>query len=316
MSGPFFLGVDGGQSSTVALIGDAAGGVIGIGRGGPCNHVGAAEGRSKFVHAIRACVSAACEQAGLDAGAVDFAAAALGFSGGPADKEAILREILPAGRMLVTDDALIALSGALAGEPGVITISGTGSIAFGRNAQGERARAGGWGYIFGDEGSGFDITRRALRAALRFEEGWGPATVLGRKLLDASGARDANDLLHRFYTPEFPRPVIAGYSKLVDEAARAGDSEAVGILHEAATQLSALARAVAQKLFGRDPVRIVRIGGVFRSELLREHFRILIEKHGYHVQGARFGPAAGALIEAYRLAGLAVELSNAPQEKT
>lgn len=316
MSGPYFLGVDGGQSSTIAVIGDGTGRVIGTGRGGPCNHVGAAEGRAKFIHAIRDCVGAACEQAGLDADAIHFDAAALGFSGGPADKESILQEILPARRMLVTDDALIALSGALAAEPGVITISGTGSIVFGRNARGERARASGWGYIFGDEGSGFDITRQALRASLRFEEGWGPPTALRQKLLEASGARDANDLLHRFYTPEFPRPTIAGYAKLVDEAARAGDPEALRILNEAAAQLSMLALAVAQKLFGGDPVRIARIGGVFRSELLRDRFRELVEKHGYHVQGARFGPAAGALIEAYRMAGLAVELSNVPREKT
>ena len=316
MSLPYFLGVDGGQSSTIAVIGDATGRLIGIGQGGPCNHVGAAEGRAKFIHAIRGCVNAACEQAGLDAGTIRFDAAALGFSGGPADKESILREILPSHRMLVTDDALIALSGALAGEPGVITIAGTGSIAFGRNDRGERARASGWGYIFGDEGSGFDITRQALRASLRFEEGWGPATALRQKLLDTSGARDANDLLHRFYTPEFPRPVIASYAKLVDEAARAGDREAVRILNEAAAQLSGLARAVAQKLFGSSPARIVRAGGVFHSELLRERFRELVEEHGYQVQGARYGPAAGALIEAYRMAGLTVELSNVPREKT
>src|SRR5258706_176871 len=80
---------------------------------------------------------------------------------------------------------------------------------------GRAARAGGWGYIFGDEGGGFDITRQALRAALRFEEGWGPATALRVMLLQATGARDANDALHRFYTQEYPRPRIASFSRLV-----------------------------------------------------------------------------------------------------
>src|SRR5438552_18535253 len=148
MSAQYFLGIDGGQSSTIALIGDQTGWVSGAGRSGPCNHVGAAEGRAKFVSTIRACVGAACGQAGLDVAATRFATACLGFSGGPSDKEAILQEILLVDRMTVTDDALIALSGALAGEAGVIAISGTGSIAFGRNARGERARAGGWGYVF------------------------------------------------------------------------------------------------------------------------------------------------------------------------
>src|SRR5438552_5762453 len=193
----YFLGVDGGQSSTAAVIGDELGRVIGIGRGGPSNHVGAAEGRAKFVSAIQECVNAACAQAGLDPLSARFTSACLGFSGGPADKESIVNEILSSERTLVTHDGLIALSGATAGQPGLIAIAGTGSFAFGRNAAGETARAGGWGYIFGDEGGGFYITRQALRAALRFEECWGPATTLRSMFLDATGASDMNDLLHR-----------------------------------------------------------------------------------------------------------------------
>src|SRR5688500_13852289 len=147
---PLFLGVDGGQSSTTAVIGDETGQVLGFGRGGACNHVGAAEGKEKFLRAISGCLSAACAQASLDPGSVRFASACLGFSGGPADKEALLRELIAADAMIVTHDALIALAGATAGEPGIITIAGTGSIAFGRNGQGKSVRAGGWGYVFGD----------------------------------------------------------------------------------------------------------------------------------------------------------------------
>src|SRR5512136_2878176 len=94
-----FLGVDGGQSSTTAMVGDENGRVLGFGRGGPCNHVGAAEGRAKFTRAIRECVGKACAQAGLEPSSVRFAAACLGFSGGPADKQAMLEEILPAERL-------------------------------------------------------------------------------------------------------------------------------------------------------------------------------------------------------------------------
>ena len=80
----YYLGVDGGQSSTTALIGDRDGRVLGYGRGGPCNHVGAAEGRTKFVSAIETCVATACAQAGVDVQNIRFEAACLGFSGGPA----------------------------------------------------------------------------------------------------------------------------------------------------------------------------------------------------------------------------------------
>ena len=140
MTGNYFLGVDGGQTSTTAIIGDQGGRVLGMGQGGPSNHVSAAN----FIDAITASLCAACSQAGLDATAARFASACLGFSGGPADKQAILGQILASDRILVTDDAAIALSGALGGEPGIVVIAGTGSIAFGRNVQGRTARAGGW----------------------------------------------------------------------------------------------------------------------------------------------------------------------------
>ena len=313
----YFLGVDGGQSSTTALIGDAAGRVVGAGHGGPCNHVGAEEGRTKFISALNACVQAACLQAGLDASSVRFVSACLGFSGGPADKEALVHEILPSGRTLVTDDARIAFAGAAGGAPGLIVIAGTGSIAFGRNAAGETARAGGWGYLFGDEGGGFYIARQALRAALRSEEGWGAPTALRSVLLHATGARDMSDLLHRCYTSEFPHSRVAGFAKLVDAAAENGDHIAREILHESAQQLAMLAAAVRRQLFGAgDVVRLAYVGGVFHSRTLLARFQSLVElEEGNRLAPPLYGPAAGALLEAYRAAGVECTLSNVPSQK-
>ena len=306
-----FLGVDGGQSSTTALIGDETGRVVGHSRGGPCNHVEGPEGRAKFVQVIRNCVEAACREAGVDPSAVEFESACLGFSGGPHDKESILRQSLRARHMQVTHDALIALSGATAGEPGIVVIAGTGSIAFGRNMRGETARAGGWGYIFGDEGGAFDIARQALRAKLRWEEGWGPPTALHGMLLNATHAQSANELMHRFYTSEFTRQAIARLAVLVDDAARAGDIEATNILRNAAGQLSGLAAAVQTRLFLGQTARVTYIGGVFRGAILLDRFRELAGETSPPVHG----PAAGALIEAYRTAGIECALTNVPQEK-
>ncbi len=315
MSG-WFLGVDGGQSSTTALVGDEAGRVLGAGTAGPCNHVRASEGREKLSRAVSGSVLEACRRAGLPE-RVHFRAACFGMSGGPADKRAILSEILPADELVVTDDAVIALTGATGGEAGVVTIAGTGSIAFGRNAAGRAARAGGWGYIFGDEGSGFDIVRQALRAALRYEEGWGPETALLFMLLEATGAADAGDVLHRFYTTEWPRPRIATLSPLVDEAARNGDAVALDVLRAAAQQLAALAASVRGQLFGAgEAVTIAYVGGVFRSQFVLERFRALIElEEGSRCQAPKYGPAAGALLEAYRAAGLRPTLVDLPEFK-
>ncbi len=312
-----FLGIDGGQSSTTALIGDAEGRVLGMGRGGPCNHVKTGDGRAKFMGAIGGCVGKACAEAGLDPVSVRFAAAGAGFSGGPADKDALLREIVRADEWLITNDALIALTGATNGAPGIITIAGTGSISFGRNGAGNIARAGGWGYVYGDEGGGFDLTRQALRAGLRQHEGWGPATKLHDKLLAATGAAEMNDLLHRFYTTDWPRPEIAKLSRLVDEAAIEGDAVACQILETAALRLADYTTAVRRQLFQPDePARVAWIGGVFKSRLLRERFAAEVERESANSCGDPiYGPAAGALLEAYHLAGRAVSLSGVPREK-
>jgi N-acetylglucosamine kinase-like BadF-type ATPase len=302
----FFLGVDGGQSSTTAVIGDESGLVLGVGRAGPSNHVGAEEGPGKLVLAVRGSVRSACEQAGLDVDGIRFRSACLGFSGGPTDKEALLREILPIERMQVTDDALIALAGATAGEPGVVVISGTGSIAFGRNQEGRTARAGGWGYLFGDEGGAFWIACQAIRAARRWEEGWGLPTSLRARLLDATGARNINDLLHRCYTPEFPRPRIASLSILVNHAAEAGDPAAFEILDTAARELALLVIAVAGQLFADGkPAIVTYSGGVFGSRILLGRFRNwMASEEGVRVMPPVYGPAIGALLEAYRAVGL------------
>jgi N-acetylglucosamine kinase-like BadF-type ATPase len=264
------------------------------------------------------CLDAACARAGLSRREVRFSSACLGFSGGPEDKETLVRAILPSDRITVTHDALIALMGATAGDPGLITIAGTGSIAFGRNAAGQTARAGGWGYLFGDEGGAFWIVAQALRAALRFEEGWGPATSLRGVLLDATGARDANDMLHRFYTTDFPRPRIAALAKLVDEAAEQGDSIAGAILSEAAQQLAAIANAVRRQLFRAGEVaRVAYVGGVFQSAIVLGAFQRLIEREtGDRALLPIHGPAAGALLEAYRIAGVHGALSDVPEEKS
>lgn len=293
------------------MVGDESGRVIGVGRGGPCNHVGKVEGREKFLRAIGGCL----REAGF--ASAEFEVACLGFSGGAADKDAYVRELIKAKRYVVTHDAFVALMGATAGEPGVVTIAGTGSIAFGRNREGKTARAGGWGYVFGDEGGGFDLVRQSLRAALRREEGWGPKTALLDALLSSAGATSANDLLHRFYTDDYPRERVAAFSKLVDRVARDGDAVAREILLAAAQQLATLATAVRAQLFdGSAPCRISYLGGVFRSEILLERYRMLMELESVNrVAEPVYGPAAGALIEAYRAAGVTVQLKDVPSEK-
>jgi N-acetylglucosamine kinase-like BadF-type ATPase len=309
----FFLGLDGGQSSTTALIGDAGGNIVGWGSAGPCNHVQAAEARGKFLAVMRGCLSQAGARAGMQSsasssGAWHFRAACMGMSGGPDDKAALLHELVEAEHTVVTHDAMIALAGATSGEPGVIVIAGTGSMAFGQNVRGETARAGGWGYIFGDEGSGFDIAKQAVRAVLREHEGWGARTALTPALLEASSSRDANEMLHLFYGDSWARSRVADLARTVDRVAEEGDPIAVRVVQQAAQELALLAASVRRQLWSAGESAIISwAGGAFQSTLLLERFRLLIALEKEAVcRPPLHGPAAGALLLAYKAAGLDV----------
>lgn len=299
----FFLGVDGGATATTALVGDESGRIVGEGKSGPSN---AAENLTRV---LREAVNAA-----VNGEQMEFEAACFGLSGGADNKDAAVRVAVRARLCSVTHDALIALVGATGGEPGVVTIAGTGSMAFGRNAEGRTARAGGWGYAFGDEGSAFDIARQAVRAALRIEEGWGAKTALIEALKEAAGAPSANALLHGFYTPDFSRARVAGFAPLVDEIARAGDAVATDILKSAAQALATIALAVRGQLFGADEtVTLSYTGGAFNSAILLERFRMLVELNDRnHVTPPKYRPSEGALIEAYRLAGVDITQCGKP----
>jgi len=311
----FYLGIDGGQSSTTALIADEAGRVIGRGHGGPCNHAKTGQGRAKFFSAVGQCLKEACLEAALDRSTIVFASACLGFSGGAEDKDACSRELIRSLKYKITHDAEIALAGATAGQPGIIVIAGTGSMAFGRNAQGGTARAGGWGYVFGDEGGAFDLTRQALRAALQAEEGWGRPTLLRKLLLEATGEPDANHVMHRFYTPEYPRTEIAALAPLVTRAAEAGDAAALEIVSDAAGKLAEIVEGVYRHLFRTDErVPVAHVGGVFQSDRMRSQFSDRIQRDIGCASGPpRLSPAAGALLEALRLDANQSELSGVPE---
>ncbi|MDE3194851.1 MAG: ATPase [Acidobacteriota bacterium] len=303
----YFLGIDGGQSSTVAVIGDRDGRIVGWATSGPCNHVTAAEARAKFLKVIRECAGQAMSHGGLRD--VRFTAACMGMSGGAEDKAALLKEAVPAGHIVVTHDARIALAGAMSGGPGAIVIAGTGSIAYGENERGESARAGGWGYVFGDEGGAFDIARQAVRAILREHEGWGPRTALTPALLEAIDTGDANAALHRLYTPEWPKSRTASLAPLVSRIAEEGDPVAMGILHQAGSSLAMLAASVRRQLWNEDePMRVAWIGGVFTSSLLLERFRTVAALDGaVSVAAPEHAPAVGALLIAGRAAGVTLK---------
>src|SRR6185295_3235694 len=137
-------------------------------------------------------------------------------------------------RVLVVNDALVALEAGAPDRPGVVVIAGTGSIAYGRNERNEAARAGGWGYVLGDEGSGYWIGRAALRAVLRAADQRGPATVLTPMLLEHFNVTQPQLLLHEVYHQQLKPAEIGALAQCVHAGFLQGDSAAIGILRGAA----------------------------------------------------------------------------------
>ena len=258
------LGVDAGGTKTVCLLSDEQGRILSEARGPGANLQSAGElGVEKVLHQVM--------EAALDGFAPRPSAICLGIAG--VDREddaqivrAIMRRISPGSRVLVVNDALVALVAGVGRAPGIVVLSGTGSIAYGRNAQGEAARAGGWGHVIGDEGSGYWIGRHAVLAVVRALDGRGAATNLIDEVLSHFGVADSNGLVRVVYGRDTPGTIVAALAAVVQRARDAGDAVAAQILERAAEELTLAARAVTARLEMRGAeFQFVLAGGVFRA---------------------------------------------------
>ena len=258
------LGIDAGGTKTVCQLADEQGSVIAESRstGANLQAVGELE-VEKVLHEVM-------EEAIGDRDIVP-AAICLGIAGvDRPDDAAVVRGIMKRigykARVLVVNDALVALEAGAPGEPGVVIISGTGSISYGRNAQGVAARSGGWGYVLGDEGSGYWIGRAALRAVLREADQRGPATALTPRLLAHFGVQRPQELIHEVYHTNLKPSAIGALSQCVHEAFASGDEVAIGILRGAADELEASAMSVVRRLgMVGQTFPFILAGGIFKA---------------------------------------------------
>jgi len=256
------IGIDAGGTKTVCYLADEQGSVVSEARRGGANLQAVGELEvEKVLHGVM-------EEAIGDREVVP-AAICLGMAGVDRVEDcvvarAIMRRIGYKSRVLVVNDALVALEAGAPGEPGVVVISGTGSITYGRNAAGEAARSGGWGYVLGDEGSGYWIGRAALRAVLREADRRGPKTALSQLLLSHFGIAEAQGLIREVYHTNLRPTAIGALAKCVQEAFSRGDAVATGILRGAADELEGSALSVARRLgLVGSSFRVILAGGIF-----------------------------------------------------
>ncbi len=306
--GPYFLGVDGGQSSTKAAVGDACGRIVGRSSGGPCVHPVSAPAKADLESTLRHLIATAAGSAGLPAN-TRFRAACFGLSGLFPEAVSAAAGLARCEAADVVSDAEVALEGATGGGPGIAVIAGTGSIALAREDGSAVSRCGGWGYLFGDDGAAFDIVRQALRKALADEEGWGGRTALSKLFRAATGAGSVNEALHLLYGPDWPRDRVAGLAAEVDRTSNHGDTSARKVLSQAGNRLAVLALRAARALPSRGVrLPVYALGGVFSSCILRTAFERRILAEQFSLGTPLWDGPAGALLRAYALGGLAVSL--------
>jgi N-acetylglucosamine kinase-like BadF-type ATPase len=259
----YVLGIDAGGTKTVCYLADAGGTIVGEGRGGGANLQAQGELEvEKVLHGV-------IEQA-IGERAILPAAVCLGVAGVDREEDdrivrGIMRRLGFRTHTLVVNDALVALVAGAGTAPGVVLIAGTGSIAYGVNEAGFAARAGGWGYVLGDEGSGYWIGREALTAVARATDGRGPATRLTALVLEHFQLTRVDGIVREVYDRGLRRQAIAAFASLVDRARAEGDVAAAEIMRRAGEELTRAAASVIERLEMRGQTfKTVLAGGMFR----------------------------------------------------
>ena len=260
------LGVDGGGTKTACVLADTNGKILAATVTGPSNFLSMSGGVEEVTSLLKQAVAEVLNKAGAaeqDVETAFFAMAGVGLSGKSRAMEEIISG-LPALKKCAYDiDAVAALAGATTKEWGIVTISGTGAISIGVSREGRRARAGGWGYLIGDEGSGYDIGRRGLQAAARAYDGRGTATLLQRRA-EEYFRLDSLDKFRAFlYRNCGEKETVASFAPQVTAAAEKGDWTAQKILDDAGKELALTSAAVIRKLgLTGTPTTVAACGGV------------------------------------------------------
>ncbi len=294
----YIIGIDGGGTKTVGLLTTETGKYIAKVQAGPSNyHVVGTERTQGVLKEIINQLSVHVGKTALDS--IRFCIGMAGL-GREEDREVIgqiCNEIGINRYRILTHDAHIALVGGIGKQEGIIVISGTGSIVYGINSNGVEARAGGWGYLLGDEGSGYDIALKGLQAVARAADKRVPPTELTHLILNKLELNEPNNLIR--WTHAASRDEIAQLAEMVFKAVEIGDTKAEKIIDSAVSELACAVETVVMQLELTHPFEIVFSGGnLLHQPILSDKLRRWIEKIiiGASVIFPKHEPAYGAVL--------------------
>lgn len=304
----YVLGVDGGQTKTLAMIAGVDGEVIGCGLSGPSNHLHEPGAYERLERSIKEAIDKAAPQIAPK----EVHAAFFGMTTLDPRVKHIIGELWHGGEFEVENDTVSAWAGATKCNPGVITISGTGSVSFGVNKSSERCWSAYWAYLFGDEGSGYDLGRKALVIAARASDGRGQDTLVLELILNYFRVSTMDEVREIIYGKGIERFEVARLARFIIEAAKSGDRIAERALIDAGSSLAEGAIAVIRKLgMVEESPDIYPIGGVFENagSFLVEPFKAKIVESVPEAMVKRplFPPVVGSVFMALSRAGLSLK---------
>ncbi len=293
-------GIDGGQSSTAALVADERGRVLARGTAGPADEAGLHAGATSLRDALQGALADALRSAALP-GETEFDAIVAGVSGyeGRVYGE---KPQMRTARFILMHDAPVAHAGALSGGAGVVVIAGTGSVVFARDERGATATLGGWGYLFGDEGSAFKIACDSLALLMRARDDGDAALDEERRLACEFFSIDSlHEIARAFYSGAITRERLAAFAPVAIGSPRFRALAERGV--------DRLAELAVQALASMNLRTVALTGGVLRDAGLYGRVRggVVAQAPNAEVIAGRYEPAAGALLLAYRELGLPIK---------
>lgn len=304
--GSLYAGIDAGGTATKCRLYRQGVGLIGYGVG-PAGNV-LTVGVLGVAQAIEEAVTGAADSAGIEeplpiAGLAACVAGARSVALQDEVKKELEKRLYPANVDVFVDAAAGLFAGTL-GRAGVVVIAGTGSAVWALDNDGTWHRAGGWGYLLGDEGSGFSMGVAALKAGVRAADGLGPPTGLVEAIQREWSLNDFQDVIPIVYADPLPKERIAALAPTVMDAAKTGDPVARQILRESVEDLVKLTQIGVNMVDLDHPVPVVTVGGVFSNDGVFSRFKAEVVRQGLPVDVRRplLDPAAGACIVALRCA--------------
>lgn len=301
----YVIGIDGGGTKTELLMADENGSFVAKSLGGSTNPNTVTT--SELYQTMETLLADLTKQVPDKISHVTHLFA--GISGAGEEKNQVeltrvLTDLLPGNTSIeVFPDTINALYSGTFGKPGIVQIAGTGSIAYGVNNHQHHDRVGGWGYLVGDEGSGYEIGREGIVAALKAFDGRAQDTILLEMLYRHFHVSNGQELIREIYSAPSPKNKIAPISKIVFQAYKQNDQVATEIIAQAVKEITHSILTLYNKLFQKNErALVVLCGGVFHNRGL---VPALIEKElASHTASLRIvipkiPPVGGSLIGAY-----------------